>query len=138
MGVPEDHGRHIGGTGLQVEAGKVVEDVEQPPGDFHHGGFGQRVRPGTPIHVAADGRHPGDPPERLQHRRVADVAGMDDVGDPRERLHRFRAEHSVRVRDDPDPEASLHPFVPPPLILPADDRELNMLDFRSEMALLDI
>jgi hypothetical protein len=85
--------------GIEVELGDIVDDVERNAAEFQRLRFRNGARPRADIVVAAHRAHRRDLAQRSQDRRVADVAGVDDVLAWLKEAQRFGTKQAVRVRD---------------------------------------
>jgi hypothetical protein len=70
---------------------------------------GQPPRPGAGVVIPAHHSQRRNGAQRLQDRRVTDIAGMNDVVAAAEKLERLWAQQSVGVRDEADPAQRYRP-----------------------------
>jgi len=68
-----------GGFRLQVEAAEIMQDIDGYVSGLNDFGFGQGVRPGLRVDVAADCGYGRDLCERFEDFGSANVAGMEDA-----------------------------------------------------------
>ena len=113
--MPRDHDPVLPGR-VQVELGEIVQHVNRHSADLELSALGYRARPALAIVIAAHRGHGRDLAQRLENRRIADIAAMDDVRG---------AAHIVHAGDIGDPGIldALRKLAPVTAVRGNNDRE---------------
>jgi hypothetical protein len=84
---------------VNIELGEIVQHVDRHPRDVELGVLGHGSRPAIAIVVAAHRGEWRELAQGVEDRRIADVAGVDDMRRAAQEAQRLGSKQTVRVGD---------------------------------------
>src|SRR5690348_16682418 len=102
MGVAKNDGGKVGGAGIQIQLGQIVQHVNRNSIQLKNVSGRKVTSPPLTIHVAADGSNRGYAGKLSQDRGVSHIARMDDVVRAAQSGNRLGTQEAMGVRDDAD------------------------------------
>jgi hypothetical protein len=106
MTVPGYHDFETSRLGLQIELGKVVQNIDRNARKFDHFSLRQSARPRSFVDVPADGCHGRNCREFVEDFGCAYVSSVNDVLGSTKCLDRFGTKQAMRVGYDADDDGS--------------------------------
>ena len=102
MAVPiNNHGKSCR-LRFQIQFAQVVQHIDRDATNFKHIGRRNLLRPGFPIHIAANGGNRRNLSQLFQDVRIADVSGMNDVVRSAQGGESFGTKQAMSIRNDAD------------------------------------